>query len=58
MISNLHSALKKKAMARNDKNEYQNSNYRLTRKEQESVIIMRILLVLPIILILVVYAVS
>jgi Ser/Thr protein kinase RdoA (MazF antagonist) len=57
-MSILKSALKKKTMAREDRSNYQNSNYRLTQKEQESITILRILLVLPILLILTVYAVS
>ncbi len=51
----LRSALKKKNMAKHDKNTYQNSDYRLTKKEQESLSIMRILLVLPILLMLILY---
>jgi hypothetical protein len=54
-MSILRSALKKKNMAKHDKNTYQNSDYRLTKKEQESLSIMRILLVLPILLMLVLY---
>jgi hypothetical protein len=57
-MSILKSALKKKVLAKKDRSDYQNSNYRLTQKEQESMIIMRILIVLPILLILAVYAVS
>lgn len=54
----LINALKKKKMAKKDTKAYQNSDYRLTKKEQESLTIMRILLVLPILLILILYAVS
>jgi|GEM_PF-3402472 len=57
-MSTLSSALKKKKMAKKETKDYQNSDYRLTKKEQESLTIMRILLVLPILLILVLYAVS
>lgn len=57
-MSTLSNALRKKKMAIEDKSEYQNSDYRLTKKEQESLIIMRILITLPIFLVLVLYAVS
>ncbi len=57
-MSTLSNALKKKKMAKRDTKAYQNSDYRLTKKEQESLTIMRILLVLPIMLILILYAVS
>lgn len=57
-MSVLRNALKKKKMAKNDTKNYQNSDYRLTKKENESITIMRILLVLPIVLILIIYAVS
>lgn len=57
-MSTLNSAIKKKKMAKKNIKDYQNSDYRLTKKEQESLTIMRILLVLPILLILILYAVS
>lgn len=57
-MSIFKSALRKKVLAKKDKSDYQNSNYRLTQKEQESMIIMKILIVLPILLILTVYAVN
>jgi hypothetical protein len=57
-MSTLSSALKKTRQAERNSKDYQNSDYRLTQKEQETLNITRILLVLPILLILVLYAVS
>ena len=54
----LQNALKKKNKAKKNKINYQNSEYRLTQKEQESLNIMWFLLALPILICLFLYAIN